>query len=525
MKALASGFAILSIAILVRLPTLTAGLPYLGYIDEGHVLHHVSYLLAHRTWEPDTYSYPSLPFYTIAGATLAWSPVYAAVHGRPLRGDLSPAPPRYYDVLEPMELLVLGRLVTLAFSLGIVVLAGLLARRVAGPAAGLLAAWLAALVPALVARSAVVNINPMAAFFALAAFYFAEGAREGNRPRRDAVLAGVMAGLAGATKYPAAIVCLPLAVAILLAAVPWRERLVRLFLAGGSALAALLVAMPALLLRTQDVIAGVRYMSRVYKAQKLGSYWAQAVQRAEWDLPLKHPEVGIVFLLLATAGLGVGLLDRRWRKTVGPWLIFGLATGLLVAPYTFRAFRNLLSLVPVACVLVALLYAWIREKVSRPLFVDLAAALLPVLLFAPALYQYTAYHLTLEDSREQAIRWLDDHSGPKDKILFSEELAFLPGRVASLGVADADIAPWDRARDRILRRGFHYIVLGELAQRVGGSRIPPGVRVWILKNYEVVARFGTYPTNAIARAFKGNRQIVYILKRVPRREPRENERR
>lgn len=233
MKTRLSGFAILIVAILVRLPTLTAGLPYLSYVDEGHVLHHVSYLLAERTWVPDTYSYPALPFYTIAGVTLAFSPVYAAVHGRPLRGDLSPAPPRYYDVIEPTELLVLGRLVTLSFSLGIVVLAGLFARRLAGPAAGLFAAWLAALVPALVARSAIVNVNPMAAFFALAALYFAEGARDG--PRRDAVLAGVMAGLAGATKYPAAVVCLPVAVAILLASAAWRERLIRLCLAGGSA--------------------------------------------------------------------------------------------------------------------------------------------------------------------------------------------------------------------------------------------------------------------------------------------------
>lgn len=501
MNALGAGLAILSIAILVRLPTLTAGLPYLSYVDEGHVLHHVSYLLARRTWVPDTYSYPTLPFYTIAGTALAWSPVYAAVHGRPLREDLSPAPPRSYDVLEPTELLVLGRLVTFAFSLGIVILAGFLARRLAGPAAGLLAAWLAALVPALVARSVVVNVNPMAAFFALGALYFTEGAREGSRPRRDAVLAGVMAGLAGATKYPAAVVCPPVALAILLASAPWRERLVRLVLAGGSALAAVLAAMPALLLRTQDVIAGVRFMSRVYKAQKLGSYWKQAVERAEWDLPLKHPEVGIAFLLLAAAGLVAGLLDRRWRKTIGAWLIFGLATGLFVAPYAFRAFRNLLSLVPLACVLIALLYAGIRENASRPLFVDLAAAALPMVLFAPALHQYTLYHLTLEDSREQAIRWLDDHAGPRDKILFAEELAFLPSRVASLD-AEASILPWK--------------------QTLGPSDYAVLPHAGILQGYEVAARFGTDPTNPSARAFKGNRQIVHVLKRVSRQEPRKN---
>jgi hypothetical protein len=245
------------------------------------------------------------------------------------------------------------------------------------------------------------------------------------------------------------------------------------------------------------------------------------VDRAEWDLPLHHPEVGIVFLLLTAAGLVTGLLDRRWRKSVWPWLIFGLATCLLVAPYKFRAFRNVLSLVPVACILVALLYARIREKLSRPLWTDLAAALLPVVLFAPALHQYVRYQLTLEDSREQAIRWLAEHTGPRDKILFAEELAFLPSRVASLGVADADVTRWGKARDRIFRRGFRYLVLGELARRTGAaSKIPYEVRVWILNNYEVVARFGTHPTSGIAKAFKGNDQIVYVLKRVPRKEPR-----
>src|SRR4051794_9580125 len=88
------GLAVLVIAIIavaVRLPALTAGLPYMSYVDEGHVLHHVNYLLSHHTWEPDTYSYPSFPFYLIAGAALAGSPVYALVHGHPLLADLSPS--------------------------------------------------------------------------------------------------------------------------------------------------------------------------------------------------------------------------------------------------------------------------------------------------------------------------------------------------------------------------------------------------------------------------------------------------
>jgi hypothetical protein len=512
-KNLTAGLLLLALALAVRLPAIKAGFPYLSYVDEGHVLHHVVYLLAERTWEPDTYSYGTLPFYLIAGTALAWSPVYAAVHGHPLTDDLSPSPPIYYDLLEPVDLLVIGRLVTLAFSLGVVALTGLLARRLAGPAAGLFAAWLAALVPALVARSLIVNINPLVAFFVLAALLFAEGAREGRRPRRDAALAGVMTGLAAATKYPSVLVCLPVALAILLAEAPWREKLRRLLLAGGAAASALLLAMPAVVLRPANVMAGVRVMSATYGWQEMGSYWDQAVRRAEWDLPLEHPEVGIAFLVLTAAGLAVALRDRRWSRSAWGWLLFAAATGVLMAPYKFRAFRNLLSLIPLACMLVALLYAAARRRLSRPLGLDAAAALLPVILFAPALHQYITFQLGLEDTRETALRWLAGHARPGERVLFAQELVFLQSRLAVLP-NDTLVWPWGKAWGRIVKRRPQYVVLGEL-HGPGGPLIQPAMRSWLLTHYREAASFGSTPTPAAPFVHMGNRQVICILKRVP----------
>lgn len=506
--------AILLVAAAVRLPSLTAGLPYLAYVDEGHVLHHVAHHLRQRTWEPDTYSYPSLPFYLVGAASAVYSPVYAVVHGRSLRRDLGSPNPWYYDIVQPVDFLVLGRLVTLAFSLGLVLLTGLLARRVAGPPAGYLAAWLAALTPALVARGTVVNINPIMAFFVLAALFFAEGAREGDSPRRDAALAGAMAGLAAASKYPAALVCLPVALAVLLSQASWSERLRRLVLAGASAVAACVVAMPAILLRPEKVLHGMQRMSRVYGRQRLGSYWGQAVQRAEWDLPLEHPELGIAFLVLAAAGLAVALFERRGSRAVWGWVVFGAATGLLVAPYQFRAFRNLLALIPLACILIALLYARVRRAVRRPRFVDLAAAVLPLVLFAPALHSYIGDRLALVDSREEAIQWLGEHTGPGDTVLLVEELAFMPARLATLE-ARIDVKPWDRAKRRILKRNVDYVVLGSLVQRDGTARVPEERSRRILQGYTEVATFGSSPTKMSRGAFKGNRQRITILRRRP----------
>jgi hypothetical protein len=514
-KSFLAGLAILAAATLVRLPALTAGLPYMTYIDEGHVLHHVAYLLEHRTWEPDSYNYPTFSYYLIAGAALAWSPVYAHVHGQPLLDDLSPAPPEYYDIVEPPDLIVIGRLVTLVFSLGTVLLTGLLVRRLAGPAAGLFAAWLAALVPALVMRSAIVNVNPMAAFFVVAALYFAEGVRRAEHPRRNAALAGAMAGLAGDGKYPAAVVCLAVALAILLANSAWTEKLRRLFLAGGAAVAALLLGMPPLALRTGDVLRGLREQNTFYGAQTMGSYWDQAIHRAEWDLPANHPEVGIVFLLLAAAGLAVALRDRRWAPAVSSWVLFGAATALLVAPYPFRPFRNLLPLIPLACALVALLYAWARERFPRRALIDLAALLLPALLFAPALYEYDTVQLALVDSREQAIHWLHPRLRPNDRVLFMKELAFLPARIDTLP-GKVQVRVWENARDRVIEHRDHYLVLGEVVRAHGRPRFPGFLRGWILANYEVAAQFGSTGTSIAKGMFRGNAETIYILRRVPR---------
>src|SRR4030095_7195927 len=161
-------------------------------------------------------------------------------------------------------------------------------------------------------------------------------------------------------------------------------------------------------------------------------------------------------------------------------------------------------LVPLACVLAALLYAKVRERSPRTLWVDLTAAVLPVVLFAPALVSYIRHEIKLEDSREQAILWLEDHASPRDRILPAQERAILPSRIAAVDAGETDVKQWALARERIRTRRFHYLVLGELTRPRGGMKIRPRVRDWILANYTVAASFGGYPTRPDGRAFNGN---------------------
>lgn len=516
--------AVLLAAAAVRVPTVTAALPYFNYVDEGHVLHHSVDLLARGTWDPGWYTYPSLPIYAVAAAGAALSPFYRLAHGRPMAEDFPPVPSRWYDLVGPPELLVAARLMTLVFSLGIVVLTGRLAARLAGPRAGLVAAWLAALLPALVIRGGIVTVDPYATFFVLAALLAAESMRSGPRPLAASALAGVAIGLAAASKYPSVLVCLPVALAALwperASDRPWRLRFGMLSLAGAASMAAVAVGMPALALKTGDVLRAIRAQSAVYAHQPGGSaYWEQALLRAEWDQPLNHPELGFAWLALAAGGLAVALADRRWRRPVAGWLLFGVATCALLAPYAFTAFRNLLALVPPSCVLVALLYARIRERLRLrdrprgPAALDLAAAVLPVALFAVPLAQYAQHQVHLEDSRELAIRWLAEHVEPGDRVLTLQDLVILPDRLASLGVPVA-VRSWERTRPLLGRARHRWVVLGDLRER-DGRPLPPRVRRAIERKYEVRASFG-FHTNFLHRgAFRGNHQLVTILERRP----------
>jgi hypothetical protein len=192
---------------------------------------------------------------------------------------------------------------------------------------------------------------------------------------------------------------------------------------------------------------------------------------------------------------------------------------VLLAPYNFRAFRNLLPLLPLAVVAIALLYARLRELVPQPHAADVAAVLLPLTLFYPALDQYVRDQATLVDTREQTLEWLASNTGPKDRILVAAELTFLPTRLETLE-AGTVVQPWHRALERVLKRRFNYVVVGELTARDGSAMIPVPVRDMILARYEPKAQFGTAPTHAARGGFRGNGQKIYVLKRKPVRTTR-----
>jgi len=505
--------AVLLLAAAVRLPDVTAALPYMNYIDDGNYLHPVARMLRDDTWDPGWYLYPTLPLATVAAAARVLSPVYAAVHGRTLRHDLPVGESTYYDDFEPVDLLLLGRFLALGVSLAGVLLTGLLARRLAGRRAGLLAAFAAALVPALVIRGAIATVNPYAVFFTLACLLFCDRLRDSLHPGREATAAGAMAGLAFASKYPAVLVAVAFAATVLFVRAGFRERLRLWGLGALGAVLAILAGIPPLLTHPQAVLAAVFRQGTFYsELPSPARFWEQIVHRAEWDLPYAHPELGWLFLLLGVAGLAAGAWRCDVAGTIRAWWVYIAVTLAFYTRYGYQPFRNLLPLVPLLCVGLALLGAQVRERLPRPLWADAGACLLIAALFAPPVTGYALARLGHRDSRREAVDWLAARARPADTVLVLRELVILPSELARLRVT---AAPMDlaQAREPILRGEPRFLILGEPTTPQGRPALGPGLRRQILGRYALRARFGEASTPPFPDWWHGNRQTVYVLER------------
>lgn len=511
-----AGLAILLLAALLRAPSLTAGQPYINYVDEGNFLHPVAKMLRAGDWDPQTYMYPQLPTTLVAAGTRLYAPLHPLRHeGRTFQEDLSTGRV-VYDHLAPFELLFTARFLSFLAGLGLVILTGLYGRRLFGPAGGLFAAFLVAWLPALVIRGGIATVDPWAALFALACFLFADRLRTSSRPGREAFLAGVMAGLACASKYPAVLAAGGAGLTLLLDERPLRDRLRLLALGVAGTLAGMIVGMPALVLHPKDVAMAIDRQNQLYThLPRTPRLWEQAILRAEWDLPYDHPELGLPFLLLAAAGAVVALRDRRLAKTVAGWLLFLGVSVVLYLPKSFQAFRNLLPHLPLLCLLVAALHARLREKLARPFWADAGAVVVVLALFGLPVAEFARERAELADSRRQAVEWLAGKTGPGHNVLVLRELAFLPGE---LGRLEGKVVQrrWPQSLPAIRGRQADFLVLGQL-ERKAAKALDTARNPAVGRGYVLRVRFGEISTPFPPGWWKGNRQVIYVFEKKERR--------
>ena len=461
--------AILVLAISFRILPIRSGLPYSDYVDEGHVLHQTIDAFNNRSLDVYWYGLPALPAYCAGVTLLSYGRFYRHFHGHRFQDDLPherdlPTSNLNYDFIAPVELIVAGRMATACLSIASVILAGTFAARLADDRAGLLAMLLVAVCPALVARASIVIVDTFATFFVLVVLYLSARIQaEASKPVwRDVALAGLATGLALASKYPAATVGTAVITTILILPVRWPRRLRLFFPAAGGFILGILLGAPMIFVKPitiwRDIMANIRDYGWIRSPQ---GYFVQAISTFE---------LGVLLLLAGSVGVILLLLQRKTRVVALGWVCFAAALMASFMGQAFRPFRSFLPLVPPLCIAAAVAFsdlidwagrgkhAWLRYGVT----VALIAGCIGSLGFSS--FGQVRRRMAHQDSRIQAVDWLEQHATKEETVLGIRELSILPAEWKRIA-AKSTVVPWFEAADLLERQRFDYVVTGEFDLR------------------------------------------------------------
>ena len=299
---------------------------------------------------------------------------------------------RYF--VDGSDLLAIARGCNTIMSVGAVAVSAYLARRLYGWLGGLLAASIFAVMLMPVRFAHLANTDTPAMLWISLALLWSVRLKEEGR-LADYFATGVFVGLSGATKYPAALVAIPVAVAALLRVPSLLQG--RLWLTGGTAVLTFCLTSPFVWLDPTGAWEDISLMSRLHLLSE-----EAAADEPAGLYHLRHNlryGLGVAGLLTVCASLVWRPLSLRRNEMI---VVTGFATffGLLVVAESVFM-RYALPLAPILSVIMVRSLLELRR--SRLLLWMAVGALLAEPLHASL---RTRALLSKEDTREQASRWI-----------------------------------------------------------------------------------------------------------------------
>jgi dolichyl-phosphate-mannose-protein mannosyltransferase len=520
-------FILVLLAAFLRVAPIGSNLPYIDYVDEGHVLHPVIGILQAKTFDSRVYTYPPLTSYLTIAAIKAYSPIYRIIHHHKISDDF-PADRDFrtplgdnYDLITPPEIIWLGRLVVAGLSVGTVILSGAIAKRLGGARVGLLAMLFAALCPALVSRGSIVILDTTATFFVAAALYFCQrmrtnGAWSETTTWRWAAAAGLASGFAFGGKFTAGAVFAAVLVTIVFLPLPRASRALLALIATVALFAGIFCSVPGAVLHPSGIAGEIRGISRFYQTiHSEAGYWRAA---------FSAEEIGVPLMIIGLAGIIWMLWYAPTRLTALSWIAFGLLLLSAIVSSNFQPFRNVLPLIPPLCIAAALLLDRIRQYFQDRTRLAAASWIVPVLLLVVGLFlgrsslAYLRTRTSHVDARIRAIDWLQLHASNHERILGIRELAILPAEWKRIA-ADSTVVSWSEAADLLERERFDYVVTGEFDLRYvpDAERLSPDLERWRQRtaSLPIQANFGAVVTPVVPYLWRTNDERILILRKTP----------
>jgi hypothetical protein len=404
-------------------------LPYVFHPDEPHNLNVMYRLFTSGDANPRWFGYPTLFYYL---NTAAYFPFYwwGQVQGY----FASPTDlPKLTSIIMGVSyapdtsLVMLGRGLTLLFSVGMIALAVPLGRRAsANKWVGPLYALFIAVSPILVYNSRFITPDTYVTFWTMLTVFWSVQLQHRGRTT-DYLLAAVCVGLAASTKYNGAVVMVAPMMAHGLRTGWAGLKDWRLYLMPPLALVAFLMASPFIVLDSPTFWAGLGSSAGAYSTGMSG----MEGDSLPWYLKLLWQAEGLV-VILAAVQVVRGVVQRS--KATLLLASFSLTYLLFISSFSTHNDRTLMPVMPVMLLAATLLVAdgiealQLRMPTSQRALASAVAAVLVLLCLSMPLSStlQTTRRIMQVDSRTTARLWIEEHLPPASRVALEAYAPFVP---------------------------------------------------------------------------------------------------
>jgi len=413
---------ILACALALRLYGIGFGLPALLDPDEPLFIISALKLLGQHTLNPGWFGHP--------GTTTIYSLaiIYASIGGAALASrqfaDISSFVAYVYN--DPGILVLSGRIFFALCGCACVALTFLLAKRLRSVGTGLLAALLLALNPLHISYSQLIRTDVQSSLFMLLCLLWTCRIVT-NGGRRDYVIAGIWAGCACVTKWPAGVVDISLITAAVMRLRDHpseaRNQTCNLVIGLLVSLVTVVTVSPYLLLDYPVLLDNLR---GEIQPDHVGASGGGFLANVAWYItgPLRGA-IGVMGLLLACAGIGLAV--RKSRVLTATVFPCATVSFVIICANTLIWERWLVPLLPFVAIFEAWallsLANWLRGATSRRTASFIVATACAILLIPGLATTRLNANERTNDTRTLAAQWVLHHTSPGDSVLV-EHFAF-----------------------------------------------------------------------------------------------------
>jgi 4-amino-4-deoxy-L-arabinose transferase-like glycosyltransferase len=403
--------AIVAIAAVARFWGLSFGLPHTNTRPDETIIIDVALSFLRGNFRPDFYDYPWLFMWTLSGLYFLyflWGHFTGAFH------SIAEFVASWKFHWEPFFLIPRG--LSAVMGTGTVLIVFRIARRIWGVPTGLVAALFMALAFLHVRDSHFATTDvAMTCLLTWSVAFIVDGHL--SKRRRDFIIAGILGGLAAATKYNAVLLIAPLLVsyAINIFEQPAERRTQavrdpRLLTYGVPFLAAFAIGVPFLVFDLPRFLDEIRLLRQ---SMEIGSRGLEL--SAGWLHHLQFSlRYGLGLPLLAAGIAGAAALFVFEPRTAFLLLSFPITYFVVAGSIRNLFFRYAIPLVPFVCLAAA-------RFVTRFIKSEAIVAVVAVLLVLPPAISSFRFDriISQTDNRVVVARWFDDHVPAGSTVLMS----------------------------------------------------------------------------------------------------------